>query len=202
MLGIFKEGIDKECKKYIEDITDIVSEKIAQLLYSIEKLSIFISNSEIFGLSFNRRLVMKDGKMRMNWEGVDPQSVLREAGPIDPELYVISLRDCKGSTKALIINFTLYPAVLVGKDWLYSRDYLNYLDGYIKDKIGADTVVFFANGAQGNINHIDYKDKNQGRGFEEAKRIGNILGKEVLKLLEQVQPVRDEIIKCEHQTIA
>ena len=114
----------------------------------------------------------------MNWENVRIEEVESEAGPIDPELSVISIFDKEGCVKAAMINFTLHPAVLVGKDWLWSKDYINYLEEHIKENIGSSEVlVFFANGAEGNVNHINFRDKNQGRGFEEAKRIGEELGR-------------------------
>ncbi len=201
VLGIFKDSIDIECMEYLEDITRRVAANVAVLINELEETRISISRSEVFGLSFNRRLFMKEGIMSMNWEGVEPQDVVKESGPIDPELYVISFRNRTGKLKALMVNFALHPAVLVGKDWLYSRDFPDGLDTYVKEKLGSDTIVFFANGTQGNINHINYKDKNQGRGFEEAKRIGNALGQEVIKCLDHEQPLKDKSLKCMQQTI-
>ncbi|HBN85973.1 MAG TPA: hypothetical protein DDZ89_19270, partial [Clostridiales bacterium] len=77
---------------------------------------------------------------------------------------------CKSTSKVLafMVNFTLHPAILVGKDWLYSRDYIHYLTIKLQEAYGSETVVWFSNGAEGNINHLNYKDHHQKRGFEEA----------------------------------
>lgn len=136
-------------------------------------------------LSFNRRLLMKDGQLLMNWESIDLDKVDRPAGPIDPEILVMSVKDEDGKVQAVFVNFTLHTAVLVGKDWMYSRDYVDRLTTYLQETIDEDLVVLFANGAEGNINHINIHDPNQTRGFEETDRIGGKLAEKVLEILEK-----------------
>ncbi|HHW49204.1 MAG TPA: hypothetical protein GXX14_11415 [Clostridiaceae bacterium] len=192
----FKDEINKGCVEYIEKVAQIVSERVGKMSNELEDSIIKISKNSVHDLSFNRRLVMKDGTMRMNWEGVDPDTVEKAAGPIDPDLFVISIYETSGKIKAIMVNFTLHPAILVGKDWLYSKDYINYLNNCLKDRLGYDVVVFFANGAEGNINHINYRDKNQDRGFNEARRIGESLGKYVMDSIGSAEKIEDASLKC------
>ena len=201
VIDIFKDRIDQKCIEYIEKIAEKISMEIKLLLQRLEKVTISLAKKLVYDLSFNRRLIMRTGSMRMNWENVDIEGVDTEAGPIDPELYVITVYGSDEKIKAIMVNFTLHPAVLVGKDWLWSRDYINYLDNYIKHVLANDVVVFFANGAEGNINHINFRDKNQRRGFEEAKRIGEILGKHVLECLDNDRMIEDQTLKCITETI-
>ncbi|NSW89901.1 MAG: neutral/alkaline non-lysosomal ceramidase N-terminal domain-containing protein [Firmicutes bacterium] len=195
VLGIFRKELDKGCGQYINDITKKISDEIGLLPGRLEEAEMFVTKDNVYHLSFNRRLIMKDGSVKMNWEDVDIGHVKKEAGPIDPELIVISINNLKGEMMALMVNFTLHPAVLVGKDWLWSRDYINYLDNYIKEKYGNHVIVFFANGAEGNVNHINFRDKNQGRGFEEAKRIGELLGSHVSHSLEKKERLETKPLK-------
>lgn len=183
VLDFFKEEISCECLEYVSNISREIADGVAIAINGLQETKIRVSKSEIHDLSFNRRLVMKDGSMKMNWEYPGEKEVARVAGPIDPELIVVSLADNDGDIKALIINFALHTAVLVGQDWLWSRDYVNYLDSCIKRALGKDVVILFMNGAEGNINHIDFRNKNQGRGFEEAERIGEKLGEYVLETI-------------------
>jgi len=192
----FKDEISKECVEYIKNVALIVSERVGTMDKELKDSIIKISKSAVYDLSFNRRLVMKDGPMRMNWEGVDPETVEKVAGPIDPDLFVISIYDTSEKIKALMVNFTLHPAILVGQDWLWSKDYINYLNNYIKDRLEHDVVVFFANGAEGNINHINYQDRNQERGFKEARRIGESLGKYVLDAIDSAEKIESTNLKC------
>lgn len=201
VVDFFKPELDSSCMKYVEDITPKIAEGIKNLKNQLEEVDISVAKKLVCDLSFNRRLIMKNGDMKMNWEGVDVDSVDKEAGPIDPDLSVISITDAEGKLKAVMVNFTLHPAVLVGKDWLWSRDYINYLDIYLKDKLGKDVVIFFANGAEGNINHLNFRDSMQDRGFDEAKRIGETLGKYVLEAMESSQVIKDINLKCVSATI-
>lgn len=195
-LGIFRESMDEGCAKYLEKMVKNVVEEVTSLTSELRDTHLSIAKSHVFDLSFNRRLIMKDGTMKMNFESPGIDDVEKEAGPIDPELYAIIINDNCGNIIAIMINFTLHPAILVGKDWLWSRDYINYLTNDLKKELGNDIVVFFANGAQGNINHINYKDKNQGRGFEEAERIGSLLAGYVLEALKTKKKVKSLPLKC------
>lgn len=196
VLDFFKDEISKDCLDYISDISVKITDGVQQAVRELQDVKIGISKSCVYDLSFNRRLVMKDGSMKMNWEYPDEKDVAGVAGPIDPELIVISLSDNDGAFKALIINFSLHPAILVGQDWLWSRDYVNYLDNHIKKVLGDEVVILFANGAEGNINHIDFRNKKQGRGFDEAERIGEKLGDYVLQSLSTAMPAEKTSLTC------
>ena len=125
-------------------------------------------------VAHNRRLWLKDGSMVMNWEKPSPEKVKGPAGPIDPELIVLSFESTSGEPIATLVNYALHPAILAGDNLLFSADWPGVMAQFVEDNWGGE--VLFANGATGNINHIDYKNPKQGRGFAEAKRIGTILG--------------------------
>lgn len=192
----FKDEIYPECADYIYDLAEKISEGVAQISNQMQDATIAVSKERVSNLSYNRRLLAKNGSIIMNWEYPDEEGIVGETGPIDEELHVISLCDRQNNILALVVNFTLHPAVLVGQDWLWSRDYVHYLDSYLKNKIGKDTVVLFANGAEGNINHIDFRNKKQTRGFAEAERIGVKLGEYVMEALKSSKPVTHTELFC------
>lgn len=196
------QNMDGRCREYLEAIAERVAAEAALTVERTEAVKLKISKKMVFGLSFNRRLVMKDGPMKMNWEGVDIDSVERESGPIDPELTVISIGKPDGRIMGMLVNFTLHPAVLVGKDWLWSRDYIHYLDTYVKNNLGQNVVIHFTNGAEGNVNHINFRDKNQGRGFEEAQRIGEELAAQVLQLVKGGEDLKADRLYCRSRIIS
>lgn len=196
VLEIFKPERLEEGTKYLKEITEVLCSGVSKLVLDLKPARLEVSKGTIDDLSFNRRLFMKKGPMKMNWEDIDMDNFSKEAGPIDTELYVITVSDANGKIIGLMVNFTLHPAILVGKDWLISRDYINYLDNYIKDNLEKDAVVFFANGAEGNINHLNFRDKNQARGFEEAERIGNSIGKHVVEAVKSKENLDTSNLKC------
>ena len=129
-------------------------------------------------ISFNRRLRRKDGTTQMNWEvlapGFDPDRIAGAWGPIDPQVACLVIeRD--GRPAAAVVNFGLHPAILAGDNWLYSADFPGYLAEALGRMFGKEFTSVFFNGCCGNVNHVDYREPQQGRGFPMAERVGSML---------------------------
>jgi hypothetical protein len=135
-----------------------------------------IATTEVPGLSFNRRLIHRDGSTRMNWEGVPPDDVLGARGPIDPSLLVLAFYDDAEAPLGAVVHFTLHPAILVGHEWLVSADYVAEASGLVSQALGGRPVLFL-NGALGNINHLDFRNRGRAIGFSESARVGSALGR-------------------------
>jgi neutral ceramidase len=170
------EGTEDSRNAYLEDLALKVVSGVEKANKAYEEVIIRAGKTSISDLSFNRRLVRKDGQVVMNFEKFEVNDITGTTGPIDKELITLSAWDKNDKLFALLVNFALHPAILVGHMWLISRDFVNYLDEYVSDHYGNQVVTLFANGAEGNINHLNYQDPNQLRGFEEAERIGKKLG--------------------------
>jgi hypothetical protein len=134
-----------------------------------------IATAEVPGLSFNRRLIHRDGSTRMNWEGVPPDDVLGARGPIDPSLLVLAFHDDGGAPLGAVVHFTLHPAILVGHEWLVSADYVAEASELVSQALDGRPVLFL-NGALGNINHLDFRQRGRAIGFSESARVGSALG--------------------------
>ena len=172
----FYHGIDTIIDEYLDRVADEVTAGCEKIHDNYENVTLKTGKKEVYDLSFNRRLVKKDGSVVMNFEEFEIEDIVGTTGPIDPELLTLSVWNSEGNVKAVLVNFTLHPAILVGLDWLISRDFIHYLDTYLLNEYGNDTVVLFANGAEGNINHLNFEDPNQWRDFRETDRIGTKLG--------------------------
>lgn len=202
VMGIFKDETHGGALKYFDECVVKITNALKDEGNNCFEGTLWYARKEVSDLSFNRRLVMEDHSLRMNWEGVDPKKVLGAAGPVDRDLHLICIRGKDGKTKAMMVNFTLHPAVLVGEGWLWSRDYVGYMTDYLKERVEGDPVVLFTNGAEGNINHINYLDREQKRGFEEAERIGRTLGAHVHGLMTGIKPLNTKgRFKVKHKTI-
>jgi neutral ceramidase len=140
-------------------------------------------------VSFNRRLRCRDGLTHMNWEGLDPAFVVSPLGPIDPELTLLAVGR-GGKPAGALVNFPLHPAVLAGDNWLYSADYPGYLAEALGRLEGGAFVSIFVNGCCGNVNHIDYADRLQGRGYQMTQRIGYMLAAAAHEALASREAVR------------
>lgn len=177
-------GSEKAVKSFLDDLVCRVSDGVIRANTNFENVRIKAGRATVTGLSFNRRLVREDGNVVMNFENFRPDEITGTTGPVDDELITLSVWDMEDNLFALMVNFALHPAILVGYKWLISRDFINYLDKHVSDFYGNDVVTLFANGAEGNINHLNYQSNNQLRNFREAERVGRRLGKFVNESIE------------------
>ncbi|MDO9541940.1 MAG: neutral/alkaline non-lysosomal ceramidase N-terminal domain-containing protein [Kiritimatiellia bacterium] len=144
-------------------------------------------------LSFNRRLACRDGKTHMNWEKLDPKFVVKSRGITDPQVIALSIHE-RRKIKAVVVNFGLHPAILAGDNWLYSADYPGYLSEALRKISGGKLPAMFFNGCCGNVNHIDYADPLQGRGYQMTQRVGYLLAAVVNEALGKSVKIRGDTI--------
>ena len=143
-------------------------------------------------VSFNRRLRRRDGTTQMNWEALQPDfdssKISEPWGPIDPELVCLLVQ--RGQTPhAALVNFGLHPAILAGDNWLYSADFPGYLAEAMSREQGDDFPCLFLNGCCGNVNHVDYRDRSQGRGYRMAEQVGAVLAAAAGRAMARAAPV-------------
>ncbi|WP_047151820.1 neutral/alkaline non-lysosomal ceramidase N-terminal domain-containing protein [Aneurinibacillus tyrosinisolvens] len=201
VMKAFKEEYDRLVEEFIDTLHEKLVNGAVKCIGNTWDAAFAVGKGTEDSLSFNRRIFMKDGQLRMNWEGLDPAEIDHTAGPIDPDLFVLSVRDQNQRIRALLVNFTLHSAILVGKDWLISRDYIHSLTDNLRAQFGEDVIVLFANGAEGNINHINSHDLNQIRGFEEAERIGNKLSNKITEILSKLEYASEVVLGALSETI-
>lgn len=165
-----------------------IAQAIAEAFSSVIEVTVQRALTTAPGFAFHRRLRHTDGTLLMNWSDVDPDAV-SPAGPVDDELTLLTFHSESGIVGALV-HFTLHPAVLVGHDWLVSADYIAALSSTLRGSIGPVPVIF-ANGALGNINHLDYHDEGRAIGFAEAERIGHGIGEHAAHLVAAADAVEE-----------
>lgn len=175
-MRMYQGDQDSAITAYVEDMSLKVAAAVSRANESFEPVILKAGKTCVPDLSFNRRLVKKDGSIVMNFEEFEISDITGTTGPIDEELISLSVWDRRNRLFALLVNFTLHPAILVGYKWLISRDFIHYLDEHILENYGVQVVTLFANGAEGNINHLNYQNPVQLRSFEEAERVGKKLG--------------------------
>ena len=169
-------GIDDIINEYLNDVITKVASGVAAVTQNFQDVILRVGKTNVHDLNFNRRLLRKDGSVVMNFEHFEVDDIMGTTGPIDPELITLSAWDKENKLIAVLVNFTLHAAVLVGYKWLISRDFVHYLDESVIQTYGKQAITLFANGAEGNINALNYKDTDQLINFKEAERIGKRLG--------------------------
>jgi neutral ceramidase len=189
VLDFFKAGVDPRSLVYLEGVAERVADEVSRMQGCLEEATFEVARTDVTDLSFNRRIPVRGGQVKMNWEHPVAHEVAGPAGPTDPELLVLVLRGADGCVRALLVDFALHPAILVGERWLWSRDFVHFLERRLRKEPGLDVPVFFANGAEGNVNHLDYRNPDRTTGFEEAERVGTRLAEHVLRALRAPEPL-------------
>lgn len=132
---------------------------------------------EMRGISFNRRYFMADGRVLFN-PGVLNPDIIRPAGPIDPEIGLISFEKSAGKPHAIIVNFAIHLDTIGGE--AISADFPHFLEQKLRSYFQDDISVIFVIGACGNVNHIDVTRADDLKSFEKAKQIGYALAQKII----------------------
>ena len=183
-LTVAKHGSDP-CEKadYPARLGAAIVKAIADADAAVAPVRLAAGSAEQKGLSFNRRFHMKSGPVRFNPGPLNPD-IIRPAGPIDPEVGIVLMRDPDGEkAKAAIVNFALHLDTVGGT--LYAADYPYYLEQALRGKLGGDLTLLFGSGACGDINHIDVTKRERLK----TDHIGRTLGATVAAKLAKLKPM-------------
>ncbi len=189
-MAVAEHGSDP-CEKvnYADQLVEKLAGVIAQADAAAKPVRLAAGSVEQQGLSFNRRFHMKNGTVRFN-PGVLNPDIVRVAGPIDPEVGIVSLREADGDNDAIaaIINFTLHLDTVGGTK--YAADYPYYLEQSLREKYGDKFVLLFGTGTCGDINHIDVTKKERLK----TDYIGRTLAETVKAKTESLETVAEPLL--------
>ena len=178
-------------KEYADALPGLIAKAVSEAVVKLApaKASAAIGKAE--GISFNRRVIGKDGRLIWQPAKIDP-AVERPAGPIDPDLGLMVI-DSAGPSPAPLaayVNFAMHPTSIGGGTRI-SADFPGVLCKTLSERKGRDMVAVFANGCCGNINHTNYLSaKPQLRGPLETQRLGTALADVAVKTWEELKPLK------------
>ncbi len=152
---------------------------------------------------FNRRWKMKPGTpmpnpfggqdlVKMN-PGVGNPNLVEPAGPIDPEVPVISVQSIDGKPLAILANYSLH---YVGgtEPGAVSADYFGMFAGRLTHMMDADKqdppfVAIMSNGTSGDINNINWSAEAPEKKppYSQMNLVANVLAAEVYKVIQDIQ---------------
>lgn len=145
-------------------------------------------------VSFNRRGLTRDGSVK-TWMGASHPDYIRPAGPIDPEIGLLVVRDEAGMPLGILSNFALHLDTVGGLKW--SADYPFFIERTLRQATGAPLISLFGNGCCGDINHINPRSSVRNK----ADFIGQSLGDSIVRDLPSLQPVASQKLVVKSRTI-
>ncbi|MBC8114419.1 MAG: neutral/alkaline non-lysosomal ceramidase N-terminal domain-containing protein [Candidatus Saccharimonas sp.] len=180
-LKLGSEGQEPLRAAYIDKLINGPVEAIAKAHAAAKFASLECGSAmQASPVSFNRRSVMRDGSVR-TWMSHDNPEVVRAAGPIDPEIALLSVRDEAGKSLGIFSNFALHLDTVGGLKW--SADYPFFIEQTLRKAAGSEVVSIFGTGCCGDINHVNPRSKERNK----ADFIGNSIGESIQKQLTQLK---------------
>lgn len=155
----------------------------------------------------NRRWKMKPGTIPPNPFGqvdqvqmnppVASPNLVEPAGPIDPEVAVLSLRRLDGSQIALLANFALHYVGDTGPGHV-SADYFGAFADRVQELMSADRrdppfVAILSNGTCGDINNINFRQpRKAGPAYSRIRAVADELAREAVRVASEIR-YRDHV---------
>ncbi|OGV65674.1 MAG: hypothetical protein A3K18_31920 [Lentisphaerae bacterium RIFOXYA12_64_32] len=152
---------------------------------------LFPGRREEAELGSNRLGRKKDGS-----EIFGKQDVVGPAGPIDPELLAIGIRDPDGNLRAMVVNYAMHPDVIGGGSANFiSADWPGEIGRAVAGVYGGQPVTLFMNGTCGDINHHLWRaTRHPTRGPAKAVQMGRMVAGLAINATERAEPL--ETGKC------
>lgn len=180
--SVFMSDADHD---YLSTLPGAIARSVEMADASAVPASIQVGTAREDGLSFNRRFRMKDGTVSTN-PGIGNPDAGPPAGPIDPEVIGLSIRDLDGRVRGCIFNYANHVDVMTGN--LISSDYPGLLARLFRQSYGDDADLVYLNGACGNLNHIDITGRQNQNGPEQVEMMGRALFEDLEEILGNQTP--------------
>jgi hypothetical protein len=197
-------GANNVTTSYTAALPEKITQGVQRALENLTNVTISAGTGRCDSIAFNRRYYMKDGTVAWNPGKLNPD-ITMPAGTTDPEVGVVLFEPPHKPAQlvpacAAYINFAMHPDTVGGA--LFSADYPGALSRRMADYHGTNCITIFANGACGNLNHIDVNWARQQSTRAETERLGTILAASVFlaeKNLREIKPaplrVKSEMVQ-------
>lgn len=187
---------DPARKAYIAKLIDGITDAIVKAHATAKPAALdFGAATQTTPVSFNRRFVMRDGSVR-TWQNFTNPDVVRSAGPIDPEIGLLAVRELDGSTRGVLSNFALHLDTVGGMKW--SADYPHFIEEKLRQSLGPEVVSIFGTGCCGDINHSDPHRRERNK----ADVIGGSIGISIHRQLREVTPIDRPNLVVKSRTVS
>jgi neutral ceramidase len=188
--GSVRDDLDKAssnpAKNYTSELPERIAQAVAEANGKLAAVKVSYARQSEDRLSFCRRFWMKDGTVGWN-PGKRNPNIIRPVSPIDPEVGVVYFETPDNKSVLTYVNFAMHADTTGGAR--ISADFPGALARRLVDYRGPDMMTMFANGACGNINHINVHWSGAQSSPAEATRLGTILAADVLKAYMDLKPV-------------
>lgn len=198
--GVFQSGPDPNYRRFLAlKIADAVSGAVTNLAVARVGWGAGRNAEQVF----NRRWYMKNGvtnpdpfgrttdKVRMN-PVPGGAELVKPAGPIDPDVFVVSVQTPSGKPVALLANYSLHYVGGVGGNHA-SADYYGAFADRVQQLLGADRqdppfVGIMSNGTSGDINNINFRTPRAALPpYGQIRKVADDLAQEAARVAKSIE---------------
>jgi len=205
------------CRQYIEQLPKWIAQAVAEAYKGRAPASVSFASETADKLAYIRRFWMKDGTVGWN-PGIKNPNIIRPIGAVDSEVGVVyaetlgeaqveklaadGSRVASQSTRCPLLTYVNFPLHLdtVGGTKI-SADFPGAMARILAEYKGPEMLTMFANGACGNVNHINVHWAAKQSSPEASRRLGAILAAAVLKAYSELQPVEGVELRVRREAI-
>lgn len=173
--ALINEGLPRS-ESYVETLVGKCAEAVGKALEARREAQVALGVAFEFNVSFNRRILMRDGTTRTHGSFKDPNALAFE-GPIDPEVGVLAVRGKDGKMLGALLNFACHPTHH-WNDGVISAGFPGVAARLLKEQ--GVPVPMFLQGAAGNMHHQDPR----GLPEKSMEEIGKILADDAAKAMQ------------------
>lgn len=162
---------------YLDSLVGKLVDLFGELLGRLAEAELGFGRTHEYGISHNRRVVMRNGHVLTHGNFRHPDALYCE-GPIDPEVGVLAARGTDGKTLGAVVNFACHPTHHGGTNAITAG-----YPGALARALAAEGIPsVFLNGACGNLS-----SGNPALGISPSlEELGEILAADVRQVLGQM----------------
>lgn len=177
---------DGPTREWLKSFPDRAAQAVVEAAANMEPCQVAGGIAYEDRIAFNRRYRMEDGTVQSN-PGQQNPGIIEPAGPIDPEVGVLSFSRTGGTLKALFVHYSCHLDNVGGTE--LSADYPGHLAVRLRERLPDEPFVLYAQGACGDINHINVRSPYRRHGHEHSRWMGETLAGAVCQALTDMKPL-------------
>ena len=182
---------------YIEMAISRSADAAVEAIRDLKPAKLSVARSVAKRISFGRRYLMKDGKVRTN-PGTNNPDIVRPVGTADDTVQVLRI-DREGGMPICVINFQTHPDVVGGET--ITADWPGLTRTVFEAATFGQSRCVVINGTQGDVNHCNVmplpgelnglkRDFDAvDRGYDHAKHMANVLAGAALSVWMKCAPL-------------
>ena len=203
------QGEDALTLLYVQMSTTRAADAAVEAIRDLKPAKLSFARSVAKRISFGRRYLMKDGKVRTN-PGTNNPDIVRPVGTADDTVQVLRI-DREGGLPICVINFQTHPDVVGGET--ITADWPGLTRTVFEAATFGQSRCIVINGTQGDVNHCNVMPRPGelnglkrdfdavDRGYDHAKHMANVLAGAALSVWMKCAPLEAGKVKYLTQTV-